>query len=252
MTLLAPVALGMGFAIHPAATGYEFDSIDASKEANARIDNYLDVVRLAEQAKHSKDPEALRSTANAWIEGNRTRELMPLYPQTFDDGMQTGVKQQIYSSGRSVATQMTRLAADEGRKGDFDQAAGDYVRAATMLEPLRYSDTASVALVSALQRQCLEEMKTIWPKVSTLRKLSLQGDIAAVRIDPERLEDTMRAERRVNIMGKLWFDAMNAAGGSDPSDMDYARNFNQDEHEQMLEHTSEELSTLVDDLYPSA
>jgi hypothetical protein len=114
-----------------------------------------------------------------------------------------GVKSQIASAAKDLANVLRRYALKSAADGDNETAVKDLVRAIRVIEPLRYSDTGSVAVIDNYHRRTLLGIKGIWPSLTDNQKATLRPVIAEITPDKARFEEVVRADRRLEVVYKI-------------------------------------------------
>ncbi|MEZ0324966.1 MAG: hypothetical protein ACAH95_03605 [Fimbriimonas sp.] len=215
---IAPSLLMLGIAAQSNPSYVDYDSLISNREIDARITNYVGVVRETEQMMESgaSNPDKLRKVASHWASEAKAGRLLPLPPQGAEDTFMVGVKSQIMSNSRNLATRLCNHAHAEAEKKQYDRAAQDFVLAMQVLQPIRYSDATTMAIVSGRQRQIVKQLMRFWHRVSPNVRMSVKPFIASLEGDKEQLERVIREEHRVAAIAFAQAEEMAVATGDVP------------------------------------
>jgi hypothetical protein len=208
----------LGVAVQSRPNYIDYDHMISSREAEARITNYVPIVRESERVLRSrnKDPRLIRQAANKWWQGAANGELLPLPQLGPDDEIYNGVKGQILNAARDLSSDLCQFGEDELAARKYGEAAHDFAMGLLVLQPLKYSDLPSIAIVGTAQRRLLSQMSVAWPRLSSDEKRTIKGMLAHVRVDEASLQSLMRNEKRVAIIEQAQTYEMARAEGKAP------------------------------------
>jgi hypothetical protein len=197
-------------------------------DADARISAYVDVVRATEAAEQSgANPTTYRSIAHDWASEAKEGKLKPLLPQGAEDTMNSGVKAQILASAKLICKKLRTASDAEAKQMRYASAAKDLVLAMQVLQPIRYSDIVTVAVVGSQQRQLMRKLQSLWPNLPKGERTKLQSEIAYVKDQPEMLDLTMKVERRVAVVEEAWeYELAAAQGDFEQPSLEYSTGMN--------------------------
>lgn len=247
---LAPLALVMGFAVHPTPTNIDFDALTASQSANERIGNYVPYVQAVKKLGETPNAVDVKAVADEWIKGIETGKLLPLYAQTFDDSIQGGVKIQIVEAARALDEQLEAVAKEEAAAGHPDLAAQDFVRSAEIFQSVKYSGNQAVAMISLVQKRSMDLLGQIWTEVPTLTKVELRRKIEALKTDPKEYQGSVRADRRATVLQQMWVKEMTERNVIEEC-VGVSNGYSAEIGERIAKHGGDQLDKSITKLYPA-
>jgi hypothetical protein len=117
-----------------------------------------------------------------------------------DDVIYYGVKSQIFRSAKILSQRMQQMGDAAAEAGKHERAASDYLLAALVLQPLRYSDPNGLAAIAALQKRPLSKVVELAPRLGDELKHELLSDAVWVMSNEDMLGRMMRIQRRIAIV----------------------------------------------------
>lgn len=216
---IAPAILMLGVAVQSKSAYMDLERLVDNRNVDQYISAYVEVVRATDAvlARGKRDSQEIDRVSRMWIEGADKGRLKALPLETYNDAIHVGVKGQILASAKGLSHALIVRANKSTAERRYGDAAGDLVTACLILQPLRYSDLTSVAVVSGHQRRILRELADLWPKVDEKQRSKLCAQLEAVRRDKKRFDEVVRQERRVAVVENSYrIEVAHAMGQSKP------------------------------------
>jgi hypothetical protein len=217
---IAPAILMLGVAVQSRPNYIDFDRLITDVTADQKISQYVPVVRATDTllSQSRRTPEDLERVARLWTEGADTGKLKPLRAQTYEDSIHLGVKGQILSCAKALAHELDKSSKTARAEGNYAASAEYLVTAMRLMQPLRYSDLTSIAVVGGAQRRYLKELALVWPQLDDTKRSSLAGQIEEIKPDPAEIEEAIHQERRLAVVERSRLKEVAQATGKQKPD----------------------------------
>jgi hypothetical protein len=216
---IAPAILMLGVAVQSRPNYIDFDRMIVDQETDRRITAYIPIVRTTEgllSDKHATDAQ-VRRTAEEWIKQAKSGKLQALRAEATDDSIHLGIKGQILSAAKGLSSLLVHQADREIETGQYGLAATDLLKAANLVEPLRYSDLTSVAVVGNHQRRLLKRLNQIWDRVPAQEKSALKATLHDIKPQPDQFTAVVHQERRLAVVEDVRSREVALAAGKKPN-----------------------------------
>ncbi|MEQ1822024.1 MAG: hypothetical protein ABL949_05925 [Fimbriimonadaceae bacterium] len=126
-------------------------------------------------------PEQIRSVCNTWINGYRKGDLQPLTPVQVGDSVNEGIKRQIRVTRDSLILELRKVAKQERRLKNYDQAFQDYALAIVVDQILKGSDATAERVSAVSQTENLREIEKLIPNVSRANLASFLVTVQSIK-----------------------------------------------------------------------
>ena len=176
-----------------------FVPVPVDLSVDRRMDAYVPLYRRIQPLilrTRPISPIDLRSIADEWIELSQNGQLLPIEASFHGENMDESPKGQLVEGTMRFAIQLTEVAQAELENGLVNDAVADSIRAAAVLDSVRFASPATMMMTATVIRRPLNLAATNISRVKTLPAILVKQLEISRGANDRYIECLKRSERQ--------------------------------------------------------